>query len=462
MKKTINRRDLLLRSLQCAAGSAAFTALSGKLQLANAATLARPKSAVLRGTDYRALVCVYLYGGNDAFNMMVPTGAGYAQYANARADLAIPEGELLPIAPVVPPSGGGSFGLHPRMPEMQSLFNSQNAAIVANTGPLLYPITKAEYNAGTVPVPAQLFSHSDQTVLWQTPQAETLNRRGWGGRLADLFYSTNVNQQLSMNISVSGENVFQSGETIVPYFVSTSGAQAIDFVQDVPWQADRRAAFLALRDASYDHALQREYARRVTRAMDNQAMITNALDTATPLATTFPDTYLGQQLRMVARLISARNTLQMTRQVFFVAAGGYDTHDSQLADHADHLEELSGAMNAFYNATLELGLGPQVTAFTASEFGRTLSINGDGTDHGWGSHHLVVGGAVNGGRIYGTPPDLTIDGPDDAGWGQIIPTQSVDQYAATLATWYGLSDTDRDMVFPNLSRFSGPNLGFMA
>ncbi|MCB1606574.1 MAG: DUF1501 domain-containing protein [Xanthomonadales bacterium] len=458
----MKRRDLLLRSLQCAAGSAAFTALSGKLQLANAATLQRPKSRMLAGGDYRALVCIYLYGGNDAFNMVVPTGSGYAQYATARADLAIPEGELLPLSPVVPPTGGGSFGTHPGMPELQSLFNSQRAAIVANTGPLLYPITKAEYTNGTVPVPAQLFSHSDQTVLWQTPQAETQNRRGWGGRLADLFYSTNVNQQLSMNISVSGENVFQSGETIVPYFVSTQGAEAIHFVEDVPWLAERRAAFLALRDGTYAHPLQREYVRRMTRAMDNQAMITSALDGAPPLATAFPDTYLGRQLRMVARLLSARSSLQMTRQIFFVAAGGYDTHDAQLGDHADHLAELSGAISAFYNATVELGLDQQVTSFTASEFGRTLSINGDGTDHGWGSHHLVVGGAVNGGRIYGTPPDLTIDGPDDAGWGQIIPTQSVDQYAATLSTWYGLSDSDRDMVFPNLSRFSSPNLGFMA
>ena len=458
----MKRRDLLLRSLQCAAGSAAFTALSGKLQLANAATLARPKSLLLRGSDYRALVCVYLYGGNDSFNMMVPTGAGYAPYVDGRADLAIPEGDLLPLSPVSPPIGGGSFGLHPNMPQMQSLFNSQRAAVVANAGPLLYPITKTEYANGTVPVPAQLFSHSDQTVLWQTPQAQTLNRRGWGGRLADLFYSTNVNQQLSMNISVSGENVFQSGETIVPYFVSTEGAESIYFVGEEPWQADRRAAFLALRDGPNQNALQREYSRRVTRAMDNQAMITSALDGATPLGTSFPDTDLGRQLRMVARLISARSSLEMTRQVFFVGIGGYDTHDAQLDGHANLLAELSGAMSAFYDATVELNLANQVTAFTASEFGRTMSINGDGTDHGWGSHHLVVGGDVNGGRIYGTPPDLTIDGPDDAGWGQIIPTTSVDQYAATLSSWYGLSDSDRAMVFPNLDRFSGPNLGFMA
>ncbi len=456
----MNRRQALKHMLCASASSALFTALAGKLSLAQAATRS---SRRLLGDDYRALVCVFQYGGNDALNMLVPRdAAGYATYSTSRSGLALPQANLLQLSPSVPPSGGGSYGLHPGMQGLQSLFNTGKAAILANVGPLQYPITKAQYQAGSVPVPAQLFSHSDQQVLWQMPTAEAADRRGWGGRLADLFFSSNPNQQLSMNISIDGENVFQSGNSIVPYFVGQDGVDGIYFVNQEPWNAPRRAVFEALRDASYSHAMQREYANRVRRAMDNETMVNAALSGAPPLTVTFPDSSLGRQLRMVARLISSRDALQMNRQIFFVAQGGYDTHAAQLADHPGLLSDLSASMSAFYAAMGSLGVGSQVTAFTASDFGRTLTINGDGTDHGWGSHHFVVGDAVQGGRIVGQMPNLTVGGPDDADWGQIIPTLAVDQYAATLATWYGLSDSDRALVFPNLSRFNSPNLGFMA
>ena len=264
-----------------------------------------------------------------------------------------------------------------------------------------------------------------------------------------------------MNISIDGENVFQAGNTVVPYFVGDDGVQGVYFVNEEPWNAPRRNAFLALRDLNHGHAMQREYAARMRRAMDNEAMVTAALAGAPPLTVSFPNTAIGRQLRMVARLISARSALQMDRQIFFVGQGGYDTHASQLNDHGPLLGNLSAALSAFYAAMTSLNLGSDVTTFTASDFGRTLSINGDGTDHGWGSHHLVIGDAVRGGRIYGTPPNLTVGGPDDADWGQVIPTLSVDQYAATLASWYGLSNDDRALVFPNLGRFASPNLGFM-
>lgn len=453
----MNRRD----SLKLLASSALFSAMGGKLQLAQAA-IEGGSTRTLRGTDYRALVCVYLYGGNDAFNMMVPRdSAGYASYQTARAALAIPQNQLLALNPSVAPTGGGSFGLHPALGSLQQLFNTGKLALVSNVGPLLYPLTKAQYQNGSVPAPAQLFSHSDQQVLWQTPAAESGNRRGWGGRLADLFYASNTNQQLSMNISIDGENVYQSGEVIVPYFCDTNGAEGIYFIDQQPWNAQRRATFLALRDASYSHALQREYSRRMKRAMDNESMVNSALTAAPALTTVFPDTHLGRQLRMVARLLSARSSLQMRRQIFFVGLGGFDTHDNQLAAHSELFAELAGALGAFNSALESLSLSQAVTTFTASEFGRTVSINGDGTDHGWGSHQLVMGGSVLGQRIYGRPPNLTIDGPDDAGWGQIIPTTSVDQYAATLAKWFGLSTTDQALVFPNLGRFSSADLGFM-
>ncbi|MCB1633448.1 MAG: DUF1501 domain-containing protein [Xanthomonadales bacterium] len=454
----MNRRELLRKTLCATAGSAMFTALGGKLQLAHAAV---KSGRVLDGVDYRALVCVFLYGGNDSFNMLVPRDTPhYNVYATGRGGLAIPQGDLLPLTSLNAASDGGLYGLHPSMAGLQGLFGSGRAALVSNVGPLLAPITKTQYQNGSVPVPAQLFSHSDQQVLWQTPQAATANRRGWGGRLADLFSSTNPNQQLSMNISLAGENIFQAGESVVPYFVSTDGAEGFNFVTQ-PWEQERRQTFLALRDASYAHPLQRQYASVVRRAMDNEVMVNAALSGAAPLTTAFPDTYLGRQLRMVARLISARGALQMQRQIFFVGVGGYDTHDNQLTDHTNLLAELSGGLQAFYSATVEMGLEDSITSFTASDFGRTLSINGDGTDHGWGGHQIVVGGAVRGQRYYGQFPNLTVEGPDDAGWGQIIPTTSVDQYAATLARWYGLPDSDRSMVFPNLGNFATPDLGFM-
>lgn len=456
----MDRRDALKHLLCASASSALFTSLAGKLSLAQAATTS--SSRTLLGSGYKALVCVFQYGGNDAINMVVPRDAsGYGVYSSSRNSLAIPQNQLLQLTPSVPPTGGGSYGLHPGMEGLQGLFNNGHAAVIANVGPLLHPITKAEYQAGSVPVPAQLFSHSDQQVLWQTPAADAGNRRGWGGRLADLFYSSNINQQLSMNISIDGENVFQSGNTIVPYFVGQNGTEGIYFVNQEPWNAPRRNAFLALRDASHGHALQREYASRVRRAMDNETMVSAALAAAPALTTNFPDTDLGRQLRMVARLISARGGLQMDRQIFFVGQGGYDTHDGQLNAHPERLSDLSASMTAFYSAMGTLGLANRVTSFTASDFGRTLTSNGDGTDHGWGSHHFVVGGAVTGSRIYGTMPDLTVGGPDDADWGQIIPRTAVDQYAATLSKWYGMSDGDRALVFPNLGRFSSPNLGFM-
>ncbi len=456
----MNRRDALRHLLCATASSAMFTSLAGKLSLAQAAVPTGTRT--LLGGGYRALVCVFQYGGNDAFNMVVPRdGAGYAQYNASRAALAIPVEQLLQLTPSVPPAGGGSFGLHPAMSGLQNLFNTGKAAIVSNVGPLLYPINKTQYQAGSVPVPAQLFSHSDQQVLWQTPTAVAADRRGWGGRLADLFAASNPNQQLSMNISIDGENVFQAGNSVVPYFVGQNGVEGIYFVNQDPWNAPRRTAFEALRDLNHGHAMQREYANRMRRAMNNEQMVTAALTSAPPLGVTFPDTSLGRQLRMVARLISARGALQMNRQIFFVAQGGYDTHATQIADHAPLLGQLSDAISAFHAAMVSMNLGNDVTTFTASDFGRTLSINGDGTDHGWGSHHLVVGDAVRGGRIYGTPPNLTVGGPDDADWGQVIPTLSVDQYAATLASWYGLSNDDRALVFPNLGRFASANLGFM-
>lgn len=481
--KRSDRREFLQRSLCALAGSAAFGSMFGKLSLAQAA--ATPGRRLLGG-DYRAMVCIYMNGGNDCFNMVVPRDGAYAEYAQTRTNLAVPQNQLLPLNPLSGPLNGGQFGLHPAMSGIHQLFHQGRAAIVANVGPLVRPVNKALYNQPGTLLPAQLYSHSDQSVLWQTPRADATNRTGWGGRLADIFSATNVNQVLSMNVSLQGDNVFQAGEQVSPYFMSSEGVEEIDLIRtDAPacgptghWNRRRCLTFNALLDQSHQHPFERAYADKTRRSIETSAEVAAALamypENAAifqPFRDAFPGglPHLARQLLMIARVIRARDDLQMSRQLFFAGFGGFDTHDRQLEDHPGLLDDFSQSVKAFYDVLDAMGLSDSVTAFTGSEFGRTLTNNGDGTDHGWGGHHFVFGGGVNGQRIFGRMPSLALNNnPDDAGWGQIIPTLSVDQYAATLASWYGLSDSDRLEIFPNLVHMSspilsieGPNLGFM-
>ncbi len=500
----MNRRDLLKNVLAASAGAASFSALSGQFSLAHAATLGKSQRALL-GNDYRALVCVYLYGGNDSFNMIVPRDAGYADYANARTSLRVPQNEIIPLTAM---GGDARFGLHPgvvtrplppapvqpplaphpAMTALAGLFNQvpSPVAIVANVGPLLFPTTKPEYEA-EVDLPPQLFSHEDQSTFWQTPTANTTTRVGWGGLLADRFAISNPNQNLAMTVSTDGENVFQAGEDVVPYFVSPWGVERIGAI-DPTWSEpqNRRDALYALLNGTLSHPLERTYSDGLKRTVSNYTQVINTLcgfagngDLAAgcsvhplrdTLGSTFnpgsynaaaPDAgldYLALQLKMVAKLISQRDLLGMQRQIFFVGIGGFDTHDNQLTDHPALLASVANGLTKFYKATQDLGIADKITTFTASEFGRRLAPNGDGTDHAWGGHHIVVGGAVNGGRFYGKFPSLTASNvnPDDTGFGAIIPTTSVDQYAWTLARWYGLPDDagGRGTVFPNVTRFN--------
>ncbi len=475
----MKRRDFVQKSLCAAVSSAAFTSLATKMSLAHAAT---PK-LILGGGDYRALVCLYMYGGNDCFNMLVPRDAPHwATYNATRGALAIPQAQLLSLSPDVAASDGALYGMHPSMPELRALFNQADSpvALIANAGPLLYPITKTQYQNESVPVPPQLFSHSDQTVFWQTPSSDAIGRQGWGGRLADLTTVAGQNPTLSMNVSLDGENVFEAGQNVVPYFISPYGVEGIQMDSADTWppgQQARRTVFNALLNANLVNPLERAYAAQMKRTINSYGQFSTALGLPlnAPMEARFNYAInaggdiidsLGGQLRMVARLMNQRASLGMVRQIFFVGIGGFDTHQTQLTDHANLMRSVSRGLSAFYQATVDMGLQDSVTAFTASEFGRTLSGNaGVGTDHGWGGHQIVVGGAVQGRRYYGNFPSLLADNnPDDAGWGQMIPTTSVDQYAWTLARWYGLQAGDRDMVFPNVSRFGAVNqhhLGFL-
>lgn len=419
--------------------------------------LRRLSAATVPTGDYRALVCLFLYGGNDANNMIIPHDtAGYSNYVAARGTLALPQSSLLPL----PAGDGRDFALHPSMPELQSLFNSGKAAIITNVGTLVAPVTRAQYLAGCAAVPPQLFSHNDQSVQWQTSVPDQLLLTGWGGRTADLLQSLNANSKISMAISIAGTNTFEVGNSVIPYQLSSAGSIALAGFNGTTNANIRLQAFKDLLAQPHHNLFEQAYADTVNRSIADNDLLTTAL-TGVNLQTIFPTSDLGQQLNMVAKMIAARSNLSMNRQIFFCSVDGYDTHGDQLSGQASLLQELSQALNAFYNATVEMGIASEVTTFTASDFGRTYPTNGSGSDHGWGNHQIVLGGDVVGARLYGTFPTLAVNGPDDTGQGRWIPTTSVDEYSATMAGWFGLPSSELPTVFPNIGRFASPNLGFL-
>lgn len=408
--------------------------------------------------DYKALVCLFLYGGNDANNVIVPHDAnGYASYAAARGALAIPQASLLPLTLLN--GDGRDFGFHPNLVELQALFNQGKLGIVSNVGTLVAPITRSQYLAGGAAVPPQLFSHADQSVQWQTSVPDQVSKTGWGGRMGDALKSLNGNSQISLCISIAGTNTFEVGNTVIPYTVSSNGSVGLAGFDGSANANVRLQAFKDLLALPHHNLFEQAFSDTVSRSIAANELLTTALAGVPALQTVFPATSLSNQLKMIANLIAARSNLGMQRQIFFCSVGGYDTHGDQLNGQANLLTELSQALNAFYSATNELGVAQNVTTFTASDFGRTFPTNGGGSDHGWGSHQFVLGGAVQGARLFGTFPTLAINGPDDTGQGRWIPTTSVDEFSATLATWFGVSASELSTVLPNIGRFAHPNLG---
>ncbi|WP_456373084.1 DUF1501 domain-containing protein [Thiolapillus sp.] len=411
-------------------------------------------------SDYRALVCVYLFGGNDSSNMVVPMEpASHQQYQNIRGSLAVPRDQLLALP--TRSSQRTDYGFHPALEPLHSLYGDGELAVVANLGTLLEPVTRQSILAGQAALPPQLFSHSDQTFQWQTGIPDSQQPLGWGGRMADLFAPIH-SSLLPMNITLTGQSVFLSGRQTVQYALADSGPEGMEGANGDGGPID--VAVRSLLAQSRDNLLEKQFIRVQKRSMDLYELISDVLEQQNPLNTVFPQTYLGRQLSMVARMISSRAQMGgagLARQVFLVGMGGFDTHDNQNGAQPQLLGDLAAALRAFRDALAETGELGNVTTFTASEFGRTLTNNGDGTDHGWGGNQLVMGGAVQGGDIYGTMPDLTLEGPDDAGDGRLIPSLSTDQYDATLARWFGLSDADLQQLFPYLSRFDSSDIGFM-
>jgi uncharacterized protein (DUF1501 family) len=455
--KKINRREFL-RNSGAAAATAAFAHHPG-LAFSQGVGVSAPFG------DYKALVCLFMFGGNDSYNMLVPRStAEYNAYAASRQNLALQQGDLLPIDPLTP--DGAQYGLHPSMTGMQTLFEQGRAAFVANMGPLVEPTTKDQYQNQSVSLPPQLFSHNDQQEQWHSLKGATVSNTGWAGRIADLIRMNVANQQLATNISLFGSSLFQSADETIAYVMGNTGP--VPFTgfsssgdpNDLFYQ--QRLAFERVLNAQYDTVYERGFAEVQRRAVETIDLVQGALDDPNrqQVTTVFPQSQLGNQLRTVAEMISARETLQMERQIFFVATGGFDTHDDQVQLQPGLLGGISDAILAFYDATIELGVSDAVTTFSMSDFGRTLTSNGDGSDHGWGGNSFVVGDAVAGRDIYGIYPDLSLGSLDDVGGGRMIPTSSADQYAATLSRWFGLDEVDIPSVAPNIGNFIQQDLGF--
>ena len=416
------------------------------LRLTNTAWAANPTP----DDDYKALVCIYLFGGNDSFNMVVPCEADeYADYSALRGNHALAKEDLLPITD----QEGRKFGLHPAMPAIQQLYNDGDAAFVSNIGTLVRPTTISDYNQG-LHLPKGLFSHPDQTRHWQTSVPQTrAERSGWAGRMADMLNDTvNDHPSIGMNIAIDDMNLLQTGRQILPYVVkpqrlkgyggSSTAGQIYTQVTD------------QLLSRSYGNALEQQFANLKRSAIDAAVDYSAAVDSVS-LTTQFPNTLLGGHLQTVAETIAARDTLQQKRQVFFALLGGWDFHDEVIEAQNGLLTELNDGIAAFQQAMTELGTTDQVTTFTASDFGRTLSSNGNGTDHAWGGNVFLCGGAVNGGRMAGDYPMLRDDNLN-IGRGRLLPTTSVDEYNAELAMWFGVqNDSNLEAILPNIRRFYG-------
>jgi len=409
------------------------------------------------GSSYKALVCVFMFGGNDANNMVVPYDTkGYANYASLRGDLALAQSSLLPLTPLP------NFSLHPSLTEMQSLFNSGNAAIVANVGTLIQPVNRTQYLAGAT-VPTNLFSHPDQQVEWQNAAASGATPTGWAGRISDaLAGSYNASATVPMITSVSGDTLFCNGTSTTPVSVSPGNLGGAACSEGSECSA-RLSAAQSLITMSSGVSLVTADNAITNNAYNYAATLTAATSGVTPLKTVFPAGAFGAQLQQVAQIIQVRAALGVQRQIFFVGAGNFDTHSTQLTLQASLLSGLSPALLAFYQATQELGIANEVTTFTMSDFARTFQPNSNtGSDHAWGSHHLVFGGAVKGGQMYGTFPTLALGGPDDSGSnGRWIPSTGISQYASTLAQWFGVPVGSLGNVFPNIGNFTTNNLGFV-
>jgi len=441
--------------------------LLGGVALGNGLIPLLANAQVSSGSEYKALVCINLDGGNDAFNTLVPIGeSSYAAYNKARSGIAIQRDLLLPLSPSN--NVAETYGFHPALNGMRELFHQKKLSIVGNIGNLIEPVSKADYSKIGTKLPPHLFSHKDQTDYLQTLNNGEMTT-GWAGRIAEAMSEFNINQQLAMNITLSGDNNLQRANLILPYSVKNTGVNLIEaFSEENPadFSASRAKLYRSFLNRERPHLLQKYYSDVQLNAWTMAQYVSDILKSQPqlnfPLMNNMSKQGLGQSLAMATKLIAAHDAFQLKRQIFYINLGPFDTHRSQLSNHANLLAELNQGLTEFYEALAGLGLENQVTTFTTAEFGRTLTMNGsDGTDHGWASHHFVMGGAVQGQKILGQMPELEIGSDDDVGEGRFIPKLSFDQYAATLSQWFGVGTDDIANMFPNLKNFDQKNLGFI-
>ncbi len=461
----INRRRFIAQA-SCA-GISSVPLFSTLLNLNLTGRVAADSPSI--GKDYRALVCLYLGGGIDSFNMLAPrSGPAHDEYKASRTAVALSTEELLPIG--TSQSNHPELGLHPQLPSFKALFDAGKMAFVSNVGSLVRPITLEEYKKH-IAVPYSVFSHANQADQWMTCIPKSAEY-GWAGRAADILRDQNIGTKVSMNISLSGNNLFQYGKKVTPYAITDAGSIALkSFDPHEKATPFETVAVNNLLEQQYKSLFGQTYVHMLHDAIGADQVFSAAVGPVV-LKTVFPATQVGRDLHMVARAIGGREAIGAKRQTFFVHKGGWDTHSNVVGIQKEHLPDIDHAVAAFMSAMEELGVSNQVTLFSVSEFGRTLTFNpggsgGGGTDHGWGGNHFIVGGAVKGGEVYGQYPSLALKTDLDAGQGRLIPTMSVDTYSAELARWFGVSDTDLTTVFPNLGNFysasSGkPPVGFMS
>lgn len=456
MKKHLTRRNFLGQSSCAAIGCTTFLSTLCNLKVMNAASISN--SAVIGSGDYKAMICLMLAGGNDSYNMVIPTDTNqFNKYQAIRTNLAVNRNDIHEL-------NGVNLGLHPAMPQVRKLFNNGKLSIVANIGTLLEPLqNKQQLWNGTAPVPLGLFSHSDQAQQWQTSIPHERSAVGWGGKISDLLKATNTNENISMNISLNGSNVFQKGNSTVEYAIDAyEGSIGMEGYDD-QWQFGtlRKAAIDNMVDQSYADMFKSAYVDVIKIARDSHIEFSDALSNISPFTTQFSDNYLSESMHMIAKVIKARDTLGMKRQIFFVEYDGWDHHDEVLEAQNMMYGYVNNAMDELNDALEEMNMSDCVTTFTMSEFGRTLASNGNGTDHGWGGNVMVMGGAVDGGKVFGNYPDLELNSDIELGAGVYMPSLSVDEYFAELALWFGVSPTDLVDIFPNLGNFYSVNSGSM-
>ena len=443
-----NRRSFIKYASLAAAGNAAGLRPFGLLN-----------SLAQSTQDYKALVCIFMFGGNDGNNMLIPFDAsGFANYSSVRGPIALPQASLLQLG-----GSASNFALNGNLPDVQKLFNAGNAALVTNVGTVTQPTTRASYLAGTT-LPTNLFSHTDQQLEWQNAAQSGSTPTGWAGRIADAISPTyNPNAKIPLVTSVAGDTLFCNGATSTPVSVSPGNVGGATCGEGSAECAAQQATAQTLLGFSSGLSLIQADNGITTDAYSYAKTLSDAVQSVSPLKTVFPTTGIGPQLAQIAQIIQIRAALGVSRQIFFAGIGNFDTHSDQVTLQGNLLANLSPSLAAFYQATQELNVANAVTAFTMSDFSRAFQPNTNtGSDHAWGNHHIVMGGAVKGGKMYGTFPTLALGGPDDSGAnGRWVPSTATVQYAATLANWFGVSPSQMSTIFPNIGLFASNNLGFV-